>query len=169
MSIADARRAARTTRVKIDGGVDPNAEEREAARSAAAAARNNKTLGEVLDLYDGLVLVQHRRGAGTRRALDGRKGLLRSLTDRVPSSITPAEISPLSKASSDPGRSPPDLPPGPSIGLASRLAASEGLRITERHRFSKLPPGAPKVPVEAAHLSCAFDRPRRSSNPCFAK
>jgi len=97
MGIADARRAARTMRVKIDDGVDPNAEKREAARAAAAAARNSKTLGEVLDLYDGLVLVQHRRGAGTRRALDGRKGLLKSLKDRVPSSITRAEIADLVK------------------------------------------------------------------------
>lgn len=97
MGIADARRAARTMRVKIDGGVDPNAAKREAARAAAAEARNRKTLGEVLDLYDGLVLLQHRRGEGTRRALDGRKGLLKTLTDRVPSSITRAEIADLVK------------------------------------------------------------------------
>lgn len=97
MGIADARRAARTMRVKIDGGVDPNVDKREAARAAAAEARNRKTLGEVLDLYDGLVLVQHRRGEGTRRALDGRKGLLKSLKDRVPSSITRAEVADLVK------------------------------------------------------------------------
>lgn len=97
MGIADARRAARTMRVRIDGGVDPNVQKREAARAAAAEARNRKTLGEVLDLYDGLVLVQHRRGEGTRRALDGRKGLLRSLKDRVPSSITRAELADLVK------------------------------------------------------------------------
>lgn len=97
MGISDARRAARTMRVKIDAGTDPNTDKREAARAAAAEARNRRTLSEVLDVYDGLVLVQHRRGGGTRRALDGRKGLLASLKDRVPSSITRAELSDLVK------------------------------------------------------------------------
>lgn len=95
MGIADARRAARTMRVRIDGGADPNAEKREAARAAAAEARNRRTLGEVLDIYDGHVLVHHRRGEGTRRALDGRKGLLKTLADRVPASITRAELADL--------------------------------------------------------------------------
>lgn len=97
MGISDARRAARTVRVRIDGGADPNAEKREAARAAAAEARNRRTLSEVLDVYDGHVLVHHRRGEGTRRALDGRKGLLKSLTDRVPASITRAELADLVK------------------------------------------------------------------------
>lgn len=97
MGISDARRAARAMRVRIDGGADPNTEKREAARAAAAEARHRRTLGEVLDIYDGHVLVHHRRGEGTRRALDGRKGLLRSLTNRVPASITRAELADLVK------------------------------------------------------------------------
>lgn len=93
LGIADARRAARTIRVKIDQGIDPNAEKQEAANTAIADARNRRTLGEVLDVYDSLVLTQHRCGDGTRRALDGRKGLLTPFTGRQVSSVTRAELS----------------------------------------------------------------------------
>lgn len=95
MGISDARSAARDARARIDQGGDPNEEKRTAARAAALEARNRKTLRDVLDLYEQHVLSQHRRGAATRRALDGKKGLLTTLGGRKPSSIERAEISDL--------------------------------------------------------------------------
>jgi integrase len=92
MGIADGRRAARDARTKVDRGGDPNAEKREAVRQAALEARSRITLAEVLDTYEQRVLVHHRRGAGTRRALDGKKGLLTTLRSRPPASITRPEI-----------------------------------------------------------------------------
>ncbi len=62
-------------------------------RKAAAEARNRSTLTDALDLYDRLVLSQHRRGAQTRRALDGRSGLLTPLKSRKPASINRDEVS----------------------------------------------------------------------------
>ncbi len=93
MGIADARGAARDARARIVQGANPNAEKREAVRKAAAEARNRSTLTDALDLYDRLVLSQHRRGAQTRRALDGRSGLLTPLKSRKPASINRDEVS----------------------------------------------------------------------------
>jgi integrase len=95
MGISDARSAARDARAKIDQGGDPNEEKRVATREAAHQARNRTTLRDVLDLYEQLVLSQHRRGTATRRALDGKKGLLATFAGRKPTSITRAEISEL--------------------------------------------------------------------------
>ncbi len=95
MGIADARNAARDLRAQIDRGIDPNEEKRISARQAAIDARNRTTLKQVLDIYDTSVLSQHRRGAQTRRALDGKNGLLTTLASRQPASITRAEISDL--------------------------------------------------------------------------
>lgn len=97
MSIADARNAVRDVRAKIDQGSNPNEEKREAARRAAIEARSRISVKDVLDLYGSLVLSQHRCGAATRRALDGRKGLLASLASRIPGSITRGEIAELVK------------------------------------------------------------------------
>ncbi|OYW46372.1 MAG: integrase [Sphingomonadales bacterium 32-68-7] len=92
MGLAEARVAARDTRTRIDKGGDPNAEKRDVAKQAAREARNRITLCEVLDTYETLVLATHRKGAETRRALDGKKGLLTSLRTRRPTSITRQEI-----------------------------------------------------------------------------
>lgn len=92
MGIAEARAAARDARALIARGGDPNAEKRDAARQAAIEARNRTTLAEVLDDYSRMVLSQHRKGDATRRALDGRKGLLTSLRSRAPSSITRGDV-----------------------------------------------------------------------------
>jgi integrase len=97
MGIADARGAARDVRARIDKGCDPNAEKREAARRAAIEARTRTTVTQALDLYEQFVLSQHRRGRRTRSALDGKKGLLRTLGGRTPGSIAREEISDLVK------------------------------------------------------------------------
>lgn len=97
MGISDARTAAREKRLEIDKGNDPNEEKRTAVRAAALEARNRTTLTAVLDDYEALVLAQHRRGAATRRALDGQKGLLTTLGNRKPRTITKEDISDLVK------------------------------------------------------------------------
>lgn len=97
MGIAEARAAAQEARAKVVQGHDLNEEKRVAAREAALEIRTRKTLKDVLDLYEELILAQHRRGSQTRRALDGKKGLLTTLASRKPASITRAEISDLVK------------------------------------------------------------------------
>lgn len=92
MGIADARKAAQDARRKIDEGGDPNAEKREAARRAEQAAKSRRTLADVLDQYEREKLAHLRRGEAVRRALDGKKGLLRELLRREPASITKADI-----------------------------------------------------------------------------
>ncbi|WP_449472688.1 tyrosine-type recombinase/integrase [Sphingobium chungangianum] len=97
MGISDARNAAREKRLEIGKGNDPNEEKRAAVRAAALEARNRTTLTAVLDDYETLVLSQHRRGAATRRALDGKKGLLTTLGNRKPRTILKEEIGDLVK------------------------------------------------------------------------
>lgn len=92
MGIAEARAAARDARAVIARGGDPNGEKREAVRRAALEVRNRTTLADVLDDYSRRLLIQHRKGEATRRALDGRKGLLTSLRSRAASSITKSEM-----------------------------------------------------------------------------
>jgi integrase len=92
MGISEARVAARDVRSKIEQGMDPNEEKRIATRNAALEARNRTTLKDLLDLYETSVLSGQRQGADTRRALDGKKGLLRSLSSRAPASISREEI-----------------------------------------------------------------------------
>ncbi len=95
MGISDARRAAQTVKLEVATGLDPNEEKRESARQAAEAASKRRTLGEVLDQYETMKLVQQKRGADVRRALDGKMGLLRPLVSREPSSIERSEIAEL--------------------------------------------------------------------------
>lgn len=92
MGIADARKAAQDARRVIDAGGDPNAQKREAARKAEQAAKSRRSLADVLDQYEREKLASLRRGAAVRRALDGKKGLLRELVRREPASITRADI-----------------------------------------------------------------------------
>lgn len=92
MDIPDARRAAQDARRVIDAGGDPNAEKREAVRQAEQAAKSRRSLADVLDEYEREKLTNLRRGAAVRRALDGKKGLLREFIRREPVSITKADI-----------------------------------------------------------------------------
>ena len=92
MGIADARRLAQDKKREIAEGVDPNATKRAAARAAEQAAKSRRSLSEVLDQYDAAKLVHLRRGAAVRRALDGKKGLLREVLNREPREITRTDI-----------------------------------------------------------------------------
>lgn len=92
MDIPDARKAAQDVRRVIDAGGDPNAEKRETARQAEQAAKTRRSLADVLDQYEREKLANLRRGDAVRRALDGKKGLLRELVRREPASITKADI-----------------------------------------------------------------------------
>lgn len=92
MDIPDARKAAQDVRRVIDAGGDPNAEKRETVRQAEQAAKTRRSLADVLDQYEREKLANLRRGDAVRRALDGKKGLLRELVRREPASITKADI-----------------------------------------------------------------------------
>jgi integrase len=92
MGISDARKAAQAKKLAVSEGLDPNEAKREAVRQAALAAAARRTLGEVLDQYQKVKLVQLRGGDGVRRALDGSSGVLRSLTDREITSIVRADV-----------------------------------------------------------------------------
>lgn len=92
MDIPDARKAAQDVRRVIDAGGDPNAEKRETVRQAEQAAKSRRSLADVLDQYEREKLANLRRGDAVRRALDGKKGLLRELVRREPASITKADI-----------------------------------------------------------------------------
>lgn len=92
MDIPGARTAAQDVRRVIDAGGDPNAEKRDAVRQAEQAAKSRRSLADVLDQYEREKLANLRRGTAVRRALDGKKGLLRELVRREPASITKADI-----------------------------------------------------------------------------
>jgi integrase len=92
MGISDARKAAQAKKLEVAHGIDPNEIKREAVRQAVQAAANRRTLGEVLDQYEAVKLVQLRRGAAVRRSLDGKTGVLRHFVKREPASIVRAEI-----------------------------------------------------------------------------
>lgn len=92
LGIADARKAAQDARRLVDEGIDPNEQKRAAVRAAEIAKRNQSTLRDTLDHYETSKLSHLRRGAATRRALDGKRGLLRDMLAREPGSITRAEI-----------------------------------------------------------------------------
>jgi integrase len=92
MSAADARRAARAQKVDIAHGVDPNANNRSAALQAKTEALSKRTLRQALDRYEAEQLAHHRRGLETRRALDGRRGVLRNLAQSDLKSISRGDI-----------------------------------------------------------------------------
>lgn len=92
MGISDARKAAQAKKLAVSEGLDPNETKREAVRQAALAAAARRTLGDVLDQYQKVKLVQLRGGDGVRRALDGSSGVLRALTDREITSIVRADV-----------------------------------------------------------------------------
>lgn len=92
MDIPGARTAAQDVRRVIDAGGDPNAEKRETVRQAEQAAKSRRSLADVLDQYEREKLANLRRGDAVRRALDGKKGLLRGVLGDEPASITKADI-----------------------------------------------------------------------------
>jgi integrase len=92
MGISDARKAAQAKKLAVSEGLDPNEAKREAVRQAALAAASRRTLGDVLDQYQRVKLVQLRGGDSVRRALDGSSGVLRALTDREITSIVRADV-----------------------------------------------------------------------------
>lgn len=92
LGIADARDAARDAKRQAALGVNPNEARREAARAAELARKSRRTLADVLDDYETAKLAHLRRGAAARRALDGKKGLLRDMLNREPRTITRADI-----------------------------------------------------------------------------
>lgn len=92
MGIADARKAAQDMKRDMEPGINPNEVKREIARKAEIAAKTRRSLSDVLDDYEREKLSTLRRGAAVRRALDGKKGLLRDMLRRELASITKAEI-----------------------------------------------------------------------------
>ena len=92
MTIAHARKAAQDQKSDVSKGLDPNEKVREIARSAALSEVSHRTLGDVIEEYYKRKLIEHRRSAATRGALDGRVGLLRDMLGRDPKSITRADI-----------------------------------------------------------------------------
>lgn len=92
LGIADARKAAHDKKREIEGGVDPNAAKRAEKVEAERAAKSRRTLAEVLEQYEAEKLCHLKRGANAKRALDGKKGLLRDMLDKEPRSITRADI-----------------------------------------------------------------------------
>ena len=61
-------------------GVDPNAERQAELMRLRASRKNACTVGQVLDKYEALKLVQLRKGGERRRSLDGKKGILGRLS-----------------------------------------------------------------------------------------
>jgi integrase len=92
LKLNDARHKAIEWKALIRRGVDPAAEAKRQKAETEAQRETQRTLSEVLDLYEADRLAKLRRGKATRRALDGRCGLMVDLKDRELGSITRAEI-----------------------------------------------------------------------------
>lgn len=99
LTLEGARRKAAQWKEMIAIGLDPSREnkreleEREAVRIAEElAARHRRTVRDALDAYDRERLCQLKRGAATRRALDGHEGLLNGLLDADLRSVTRQDV-----------------------------------------------------------------------------
>lgn len=88
LGIAAAREAARDAKRQAALDINPNEARRAAERAAELERRSRRTLADVLDQYETDKLANLRRGAAVRRALDGKKGLLRDLVGKQPREIT---------------------------------------------------------------------------------
>jgi hypothetical protein len=97
MGISGARSAAHHMREKVFQGADPNLDKREEIKAREEQVRRQVSVKDVLNTYDGTVLVHHRSGGNTRRSLDGRSGLLATLSTRPIISLTRLEIGDLVK------------------------------------------------------------------------
>ena len=92
MGLADARRKAIEWKALIRAGIDPAEEANRIRIEADIVRQNRRSLSEVLDQYERDKLDGLRRGKATRRALDGKCGLLGGFLNREPSSIMRSEI-----------------------------------------------------------------------------
>jgi integrase len=92
MGVADARLAAQTKKVEVAAGLDPNEMKREVARAAVREALSRRNLCDVLDQYQTAKLSELRRGANVRRAIDGKRGLLKAFVNQDIGSITRDDI-----------------------------------------------------------------------------
>lgn len=92
MGLSAAREAARAKRLQVVGGVDPNNVKREARRAAQRQAVTQRKLSVVLDQYERLKLSQLRHGGQARRAIDGKRGLLREFAARDIGSIERGDV-----------------------------------------------------------------------------
>jgi hypothetical protein len=92
IELADARLAAQSKKLEVANGLDPNSEKREALRIATQLVASRRTLKDVLDQYEHITLAQLRRGANVRRAIDGKRGLLRAFVNQDVASITRRDV-----------------------------------------------------------------------------
>lgn len=92
MGLADARKKAIDWKALIRMGIDPAEEAKRTRMEVEIAQKNRRSLSEVLDQYEREKLYSLRRGEATRRALDGKCGLLSDFLSREPSSIARSEI-----------------------------------------------------------------------------
>jgi len=92
MGISEARAAARKKRAAVDQGANPNEESKAEVRLRAERKRTQIPLSKAISQYDEEVLAHHRTGQATKRALDGKKGLLRKLAKRPLSELSREEI-----------------------------------------------------------------------------
>jgi integrase len=92
MGVADARLAAQTKKVEVAAGLDPNETKREVARAAVREALSRRNLCDVLDQYQTAKLSELRRGANVRRAIDGKRGLLKAFVNQDIASITRDDV-----------------------------------------------------------------------------
>ncbi|MDB5575878.1 MAG: integrase [Bradyrhizobium sp.] len=97
MGISAARSAAHHMREKVFQGADPNLDKRQEIKASADETRRQVVVKDVLDTYDGTVLVNHRSKGNTRRSLDGKRGLLRTVISRPIISLTRLELGDLIK------------------------------------------------------------------------
>lgn len=97
MGISAARSAAHKMRETVFQGADPNLDKREELKASAEEARRQVIVKDVLDTYDRTVLINHRSKGNTRRSLDGKRGLLRSVLSRPIISLTRLELGDLIK------------------------------------------------------------------------
>lgn len=99
LTLEAARRKALHWKAMISAGSDPaevakqeRAACEEARRAAAEAQRNRRSVGDALEAYAQDRLAQLRRGNATRRALEGKCGLLNDLLSREVCSITRQDL-----------------------------------------------------------------------------
>ena len=92
MDIPEARVTAQKRRHEILDGADPNHARKKAAAMARQVERAGRCLSDVLDEYETKHLSSLRRGAATRRAIDGQSGLLRKYRGTNIGEITEEDI-----------------------------------------------------------------------------
>lgn len=81
VGISDARKAAQDAKREVELGINPNEKRR--------AARHYTKLSELIETYGKMKLANLRRGAATKRALEGA---LKRLLERDPATITRRDI-----------------------------------------------------------------------------